>query len=323
MNRYLETIWRIIREKNIIPKLVCIILAVGFWAYISSIETGSLKFKVPVTYVNLDPGFSVSKISSKNILVDIRGSREELKNVSIRNLKLYIDLANAEPGVSKTYRVQEQKGDIPEGFKIEYEPEKIAVTVEKKIYKNVRIIPKYSGNVQKGFIVGRLRPSPEYVRIGGPADVVDKITAVYTENISVDERKVTVKEYVKIESLNEYELEFGVQKVAVIIPVLANTGIQQIDVPLIIKNRKKGFRYTLSSESVKLNVVSSGSGAPDEKSFSAYIDALEIDFSDADFSGKESISKTADIQVKGIDADDENGIIQVTPLSVNVLITKE
>jgi len=323
MNRYLETIQRIIREKNIIPKLVCIILAVGFWAYISSIETGSLRFKVPVTYVNLDPGLSVSKISAKNILVEIRGSREELKNVSVRNLKLYIDLANAEPGVPKTYKVQEQKGDIPEGFNVEYEPDKISVTVEKKIYKNVRIIPKYSGNVQKGFIVGRLRPNPEYVRIGGPADVIDRITAVYTENISIDERKSTAKEMVKIERPDDYELEFGIQKVAVIIPVLENTGIQQIDLQLAIKNRKKGFRYTLSSESVKLNVVSTGNNTPDDRSFSAYIDALEIDFSDADFTGRESITKTADVQVKGIDADDENGIIQVTPLSVNVQITRE
>lgn len=323
MNRYLETIRNLIREKNIIPKLLSIILAVGFWAYISSIETGSLRFKVPVTYINLDPGLSVSKISAKHIVVDIRGSREELKNVSVRNLKLFIDLANAEPGVSSTYRVQDQKGEIPEGFKVEYEPEKISVTVEKKIFKNVRVIPKYSGSVQKGFVVGRLRSNPEYVRISGPADIISKITAVYTENISIDDRKSTVKEVVKIEKLDDYELELEVQKVSVIVPVLANTGIQQVDVPLIIKNHKKGFSYSLSAGSVRLNFVSSNGNIPDEKLFSAYIDALEIDFSDTDFAGRQSITKTADVQVKGIDEDDDNGIIQVTPLTVNVQITKE
>lgn len=323
MNRYLETIRHIIREKNIIPKMVCIILAVGFWAYISSIETGSLRFKVPVTYINLDPGLSVSKMSAKNILVDIRGSREELKNVSVRNLKVYIDLANAEPGDSKTYRVQVQKGEIPEGFKVDYDPDKISVTIEKKIYKNVKVIPRYSGNVQKGFVVGRLRPSPEYVRIGGPAGVIEKITEVYTENISIDGRKSTVKEFVRIEGLSDFDLEFGVQKVTVIVPVLENTGIQQLDIPLVIKNRKKGFRFSPVVQSVKLNLVSPAGTVPDDKMFSAYIDALEIDFSDADFAGKESITKTADIHVKGIDADDENGIIQVTPLSVNVQITRE
>lgn len=311
------------RERKIIPKLVCIILAVGFWAYISSIETGSLRFKVPVSYVNLDPGLSVSKTSARHVLVEIRGSREELKNVSVRNLKLFLDLANAEPGVSRNYKVQEQKGDIPEGFKIGYDPDKISVTVDKKIYKNVRIIPKYSGIVQKGYLVGRLRANPEFVRIGGPADIIEKITAVYTENISIDDRKETVKEVVKIERLDDYELELSVQKVAVTVPVLVNTGIQQVDLPLLVKNRKKGFRYTPGTESVKLNVVSAGAGVPDEKSFSAYIDALEIDFTDADFYGRDNITRTVDVHVKGVDADDENGIIQVTPLSVYVQITRE
>ena len=314
---------RAIRERNIIPKLICIVLAVGFWAYISSIETGNLRFKVPVSYVNLDPGLSVSKMSAKNVLVSIRGSREELKNVSVRNLKLYVDLASAEPGLAKTYRIQEQKGEVPEGFKIEYDPDRISVTVEKKIYKNVRIIPRYSGNVQKGYVVGRLRPVPEYVRIGGPADIVDKITAVYTENISLDERKSTLKEIMKIERLDDYELEFGVQKVSVTVPVLENTGIQQIDVPVVIKNRKKGYSYLPSSVSVKFNVVPPNGVVPDVKSYGAFIDALEIDFRDADFEGRDSITRTAEIHVKGLDEDDENRIIQVTPLTVNVQITKE
>jgi YbbR domain-containing protein len=323
MNRYLEIIRSAIRERKIIPKLISIVLAVGFWAYISSIETGILRFRVPVSYVNLDPGLSVSKMSTKNVLVSIRGSREELKNVSVRDLKLYVDLASAEPGLSKTYRVQEQKGEVPEGFKIEYDPDRINITVEKKIYKNVRIIPKYSGNVQKGYVVGRLRPVPEYVRIGGPADIVDQITAVYTENISLDERRSTLKETIKIERLDDYELEFGVQKVSVTVPVFEYTGIQQIDVPIVIKNRKKGYSYLLSSASVKFNVVSPGGVVADVKSYGAFIDAIEIDFMDADFEGKESIIRTAEIHVKGLDEDDENRIIQVTPLTVNVQISKE
>ena len=308
MKRYLEIIGRLISEKNIIPKLISIILAVGFWAYISSIETGSLKFKVPVTFVNLNSGFAVSKISAKHILVEIRGSREELKNASIRNLRLFIDLANAEPGVPRLYRIQEQKGEIPEGFNVEYDPAKVSVTVEKKVYKNVKIVPKYSGNVQKGFIVGRLRLSPEYVRIGGPADMVDRVNAVYTENISMDDRKSTIKETVKIDMVDENEIEYGIQKVSVIVPVLPYSGIVVIEVPVFVKNRKKGYRYTVGTEKVKLNVAASDGTTPDENAYSAYIDALDINFSEADFSGAESISRTADIQVRGANSVD----VQIT-----------
>lgn len=323
MKTYLEIIRRIIREKDIIPKLISILLAVGFWAYISSIETGTLRFKVPLTYKNLDQNLSVSKVSYKTILVEVRGSREELKNASIKNIKLFVDLSNAEPGVYKSYKVEEQKGEIPEGFDVELDPPEVKILVEKKIFKNVRIVPRYSGNVQKGFVMGRPRVSPEYVRIGGPPDEVGNITAVYTENISVDDRNATVKEVVKLDRIGEDEIDYGISRVSVTVPVLAYSDIYVVEVPVFVKNRKKGYRYILKDENVKLSLVSVEGRTLDEKVFTAFIDGIDMDINDNEMHAKGRMEKNAVVHVHGAGSEDENCIIQVSPENIDVRIVKE
>ncbi len=323
MNSWFKKIRHFIKEKKVIPKLASILLAVGFWAYISSIETGTLRFRVPVTYVNLDQGLTVSKISSKTVMVEIRGAREELKNASIKNMKLFIDLAGAEPGVYTTYRVQQQKGEVPEGFDIEYDPVEVKVLLDKKAYKNVRVIPRFSGNVPRGFIMGRLKAMPEYVRVGGAADVIKKITAVYTESISVSGRNATVKDVVRLEKNSEDDVEFGVSKVSVIVPVFAYSDLYEIQVPVVVKNPVKGYRYSLENEIVKLSLVPVDGRMLDGRSFTAYVDAQDIDIDETELAGKDGVTKRAVIHVRGAGGDDENSIISQVPEGVDVRITKE
>ena len=323
MKNYLKMIGKVLKEKNIIPKLVSIVLAVGFWAYISSIETGTLKFKVPVSYVNLDQSYTVSKISSKTVFVEVRGNKEKLNNVSIKNLKLHIDLANAEPGVYKTYRIQGQKGEVPEDVEVEFDPPVVRSLVEKKIFKNVRIIPRYSGNVQKGYILGRIRTNPEYVRVSGAAETIASINYVYTENIFVDDRSTTLKDSVSLEKEGDEDVEFGVSKVNVTIPVIAYTNISVYELPLSVKNRKKGYRYVPGRSSIRVSIAAVDGKIPEEGIFSAYIDALDIDFDDSAFQGKTVIEKSAPVHVKGAGSDDENNIVQIAPESIDVEIMKE
>src|SRR5208337_1198678 len=132
MKKYIEIIKHIAEDKDIVPKVVCILLAVMLWGYITNTGSARIKFKIPVTYKNLDETLTVSKISTKNIVVSLSGKKDDLKSSFVKNIKLFIDLSNAEIGIYKPYKVQQTTGDIPQGFDFELDPDEVKVLVEKK-----------------------------------------------------------------------------------------------------------------------------------------------------------------------------------------------
>ena len=60
-----ESIRGWVARKNIIPKIVSIILAVILWGYLTSSESGDVKFKVPLTYKNLDQTLKIGRASCR------------------------------------------------------------------------------------------------------------------------------------------------------------------------------------------------------------------------------------------------------------------
>ena len=323
MKRYIEKFLQIIKNKNLVPKLGSILLAVILWAYISSAKSGDVRFKLPVTFTGLEQNFVVSKISHKFVLVEIRGNKDELKNVSSKNIKLFADLSKAVPGDNKLFELQYQKIELSDDFKVVLYPDEIKLLIEKKIARNVRIIPRYSGNTEKGFMTGKIRINPEYVSISGPVSVINKIGAVYTDEISVDNKNTTFRQDVKIVKINEEGLEYSLNKVNAVIPVLNYSEMTTFIIPVVMKNKKKGYNYTFNSDRVKITVVPPENKNISEHSYSAYIDADEIDIDNDEFLKKNKIDVAGYIHVNGDSSEADNGILSVTPHVDEIVVTKE
>lgn len=311
------------RKNKLIPKLVSILLAVILWGYISSSKTGTIEFKSQVSYKGLEEGLVVSKTTPRAITVEVKGRKDDLKNVNSRNIKAVIDLTTAEPGIFQTYRIQYQKIDLQDDFDIHLEPSEVKVLVEKKITRTVRVIPRYSGSSVKGFMIGRIRVNPEYVKITGPGSVINNMSVIYTDKIPVDERNLTYRQDIKIEKVNEEVLEYSISKVNATVPVLVSQKIASLEIPVVIKNKKPGLDYLLNSDRVKIEVMVPENRKLDENSFSAYIDAAEINFYNEEFLQKRKVEVMGFVHVTGVSSDDENSILSTSPDSVEIIITKE
>ena len=323
MKRYIEILLEIIKKRNLLPKLGSIILAVILWAYISSGKSGDVKFKLPVTFTGLDENLVVSKISHKVVVVEVQGSIDDLKNVSSKNIKLTVDLSNAVPGDYKPYAIQYQKIDLTDDFKIELQPEELKIFIEKKTVRNVRIIPRYSGHTEKGFMTGKISVNPEYVKITGAGSIINNIGAIYTEVIPVDKKNLTFRQDVKIEKVNEEELLYNLSKVSVTVPILNYSEITSLEIPVVVKNNKKGLKYKLNYDRIKINVIPPENKLMNEHSFSAYVDADEIEIDNDELLRKNKIEVIGFVHVIGDSTETDNGILSSTPDRVEIVVTKE
>jgi hypothetical protein len=98
MRRFLERLKALFSTRDFLPKMVCLALSIVLWAYISESKVGELTFRVPVVYRNLPTNTMVSFIADKTVPVIIRGRKEDLKNLQVKNIRAIVDFRNARPG---------------------------------------------------------------------------------------------------------------------------------------------------------------------------------------------------------------------------------
>ncbi len=309
-------------KKNLLPKLVSIILAVILWGYLTSSKTGEVKFKLPVNYKNLDNSFTISRLSNKFVMVRVKGRKDELKNVNSKNIRLLIDLSAVRVGEYNTCPVQIDKSELSEDVSIDLNPDEIKLFVEKKIVRSVPVIPRHSGDPEKGYIMGQIKVTPEYVKVSGSSSLISDINVIYTEYIFLNNKNETFKSMVKLDKIYGDEVDYNISDVTVNVPIIKASVISYVEIPVSVKNRVKGLIYKTVLEKIRVGVVIPENRSSDSLNLVAYIDASEIDLQSDDFAVDGRAEKEAIIHVKNT-ANDDSSIISVTPDKVKVIITRE
>ncbi len=309
-------------KKNFIPKLVSIILAVILWGYLTSSESGDVKFKVPLTYKNLDQTLTVSRLSNKYVMVKVTGRKDDLQNVNSKNIKVFIDLSSARVGEFSSFKIQVERTDIPDELEISINPDEVKLFVEKKIFRNIMIKPRHSGDPDKGYVLGRIKAHPEYVRISGSASLIAGIDGISTEYIFVNNRNATFKTPVKLEKINEDEIDYSISEVEVTVPLIPLADTASVELPVLVKNRVKGFVYDTVTDKVSVNVILTQNRSVESLELTAYIDASEIPVMSNDLAVNGRYEKEAVVHIKN-GVSDEDGVLSVMPETIKVLITRE
>jgi len=307
-------------KKNILPKFISIVLAFILWGYLTSTKSGEVKFKLPLNYKNLESSFTVSKSSDKYIMVKLRGRKDDLKNINSKNIKLFVDLSAIKEGESSTYPIQVDKTELPEDVTVDLIPDEVRLYAEKKVVKLFSILPRFKGEPERGIVMGKVKISPDNIRLSGPGNVLDSIDAVYTGNIVLNNRNSTFKTMIRLEKVNEGEVEYGFSEVNVTVPLFKESDTTLIEIPLVVRNRKKGFVYDAEYEKVKIRVLVRDGKDIAAQNISAYVDADDFKVAEGDLADDKSVRKEVPVHLKGVASGD---VITIVPEKVEVVITRE
>lgn len=204
-------------------KLACLLVAVGFWTYVSStgVKVDNFPGGVSLELQNVPEGM-VAITDVENVDLKIVAEKNVWSKLSSDSVKAYVDLAGLDAGTHELgIRIQINV----EGVEVEdYSPQQALTRLESKITKEVPVNVKIEGNAADGLVSGVPIVEPEEVEISGAKSVIDKILEANAV-VRLDGETEEVNKKVKLVALNaENEnisgVTFDPQEVDVTVPIV-------------------------------------------------------------------------------------------------------
>ncbi len=267
MKRYFQIMGELAKKKDLLPKLVCIFLAVILWAYISKTQKSDIKFRIPLTVTGLSTDNVISKISGKYFTVHFRGTSEALKNTNLRNIKLFVDLSKPKFGAYQSYKIEYTREQIPEDVEVDLASKSVRILIEKKVRKKIKVIAVHDENQEGDFVIGKVVTKPEFVAITGTQSHIANIDSIKTEEIDLKGATKTLSKVVNLDKSFKHgeSLEVSPSVVSVIIPILPKSMVKKELMNINVTNGIERFTYEVLSPTVEIEYISNefSLGGPD------------------------------------------------------------
>ncbi len=256
MKKYLSEIKRILGARDNVAKIVCIFLSIILWLYISSTNIGEVKFKIPITFINLPENLVKSKISGKYVTATLSGKKDILKNINIKSIKAVVNLEEPEIGINKSYSIDVIRDEIPENIEITLSSKDVGLVIDKLASKRVKVTVNIAERAMNGYILGKIAVIPETVKINGPESLLRNIDFLQTEKISIAKVTGTIIKDVVVYSKDIPDISVDNPRVRVIIPVIESVNSIEFKKKVFLKNINDNYNYILNRDEVSVYLKS-------------------------------------------------------------------
>jgi len=183
---------------NLGLKILALCLAIILWFLISGRGVSEITLEVPIEYINIPPGYEIVKKDRDTVRVSLFGSEGVLRSIKPEDLRVYVDLKDAQPEKG-SYRIKKRNIKVPPALTISnVTPSKVNIVLDRTARKKVPVRPELTGEPAPGKYISRITIKPEKVDVEGPESVLKGISFVRTEPIDVSgldessERKVSI-----------------------------------------------------------------------------------------------------------------------------------
>ena len=205
-------------KQKIIVQLVCLLLSLGLWIYVTNIENPIKSYelsKVPVEIKNSDSLKDVGLVLAPNqqfyVSLKIEGSSRDIFSIDKSDFTISVDLSefvlkNGENKVAVNIE------NSPSTVKIK-NSNGLTITINTETYltKEVPVKSKIDVISKSSYYVSAPVFSPETIVVSGPESLVNKVTKVIAEGQESNVVKTIVKDYI-IKAVDENDDEVtGVQ----------------------------------------------------------------------------------------------------------------
>ena len=166
-----------------------LLMSVGIWLYVTNVVSpeSTENFRdIPVEMQSValleERGLVITSISHPTIDLQLSGNRTDLMQLNSGNIRVYADVSMIyEPGEHELSYTQVFPGTVPDSA-IEVEsrsPDRIRVTVERKVSKKLNVEVEYRGAVPQGYLTdeANIQLSAKTVHISGPQSLVEAAVA--------------------------------------------------------------------------------------------------------------------------------------------------
>jgi diadenylate cyclase len=187
--------------------LVSLIFITGIWlSFTRGIDT-YITLDVPVEYTNSNPELFIVDTSVKTVSLDLSGSGRLLKGLGPGQVKVGIDLGSGDIG-RNVYNITSKNITLPPGvFLRNITPPSVDIILDKLARKIVPVQADWKGTLEPGILITSVSFKPEVAIISGPSLILNDISTVYTDKISLESIRESGKMDVNLDLNNKVKIE--------------------------------------------------------------------------------------------------------------------
>lgn len=197
---------------NIVPKLLCVLVAFIVWIYVSSVENPDHEetiYNVPVKLVGvstIEANHNLAVFSGYELSVDlsVKGQKSTISKYTTDDYTVTADISSIDQGGRHTVDLT---FDMPSGVTLVTSSAKTAdMYVDRKATSVVTVVPKLrSVTIAENYELGTPVSDTDTVMISGPQNLLDEIdyAAVYLDVGSISSSVSTVEQITLVNNAGE------------------------------------------------------------------------------------------------------------------------
>jgi diadenylate cyclase len=185
--------WRTAFTKNLVPKLVSLILVLILWGFIGGQPRAEIRISVPLEYRNMPTNMEIVGEMTSRVDVGIRGPRGLISSITPDQVRAHVDLSQALPGLNYV-RLTEENIRVPLGTEItKVSPSSIRIRLEGIKSRSTPVKVHFVGKLPRPLRLKAVSTEPPSIVLQGPEGALKKIREIFTEPVDLSEIKSDVQ----------------------------------------------------------------------------------------------------------------------------------
>ncbi len=229
--------------ENFTLKTVAVVLAIIIWILVVGEKRSEVRVTVPLELRNLPSRLEISQQNTSQIEVAIRGFSSVVKQITPADIDAYVDLSNVVEGPN-SFSLFADDIAVPLGAKVfQVSPSQIELQLDAIADKTIAVKPMVRGTPKEGYSLGKSTTEPKVVTITGARRLLNDLTSIETESISIDNISQEIVKKVKLRLPVGIRVEKEEERaVTVSIPVITKMVNWVFEeVPLLVENESRPF----------------------------------------------------------------------------------
>lgn len=169
-------------------KVLALAIATAIWMAVTGEGRGVQDFRVPVDVV-LGPNATIAGSGPTNVTVRLRGPDSLLRRVDPYDLTIRVDLRDSAGGERTVQLNPRNVAGVPTDVEVALiDPDRLRLTVAKKMRREVSVVPTIVGKPPRGYQVYRALAHPDALYVEGPEAKIASLTRLGTDPIRITDQ---------------------------------------------------------------------------------------------------------------------------------------
>lgn len=246
---------------NLNLKIGSVVVAVFLWLFAKGEQTGDRQFSIPLILRNVPDGLTTVERIPESIDVVISGDNKELVKLSFWG-EPYAVLDMQEAAADRVFRVSLSPANvvIPRESGVQVvevrDPKSLDLEVDRRLERRVPVEPLIEGGPAEGYyLLGSPASIPDSVTVFGPASVVQSVSSVVTEPLSISGRRARVESSRRVAFEGPWNLHAVPREVRVVVDVEGTEVITLHEVPVEFRHEPGFAAVTVEPTAIELRVA--------------------------------------------------------------------